>query len=114
MGSDNFNIKWIGYQENQNKVWGWFLDDAVIDERKGFWRYGTCFCFWAVCGKTISIKKRLYHRSELDRIICKKIDNGYKAINEIDLAGMWPSFRDDLHRKMIFETLSMDSWGMQQ
>lgn len=78
----------------------------VYDERK----HKIAFCFWAVCGKTISIKKHVYRYGEMELLAKKKIGNGYKQITTEELCGMWPGFYDDLHRKVIFETLSFDSW----
>lgn len=106
--SDRFDIRWIGHCEPGNKIWGWYFDNAILEARKDIWRSKVCFCFWAVCGKTISIKPHTYRYHQMDELTKKKVGNGYTEISKDQLLVMWPEFHQDLHRKVIFEMLSSD------
>lgn len=114
MGSDRFDIRWIGYQETDKKIWGWYLDGLRSGESIDLWRPRSCFCFWAVCGKTISIKEHSYRLSHMEGLINKKVANGYRSMSTDELISIWPSFMEDLHRRVIFESLSSDALGGNQ
>ena len=105
---NKFDLQWISYYEPDRKIWGWFtksdpLDDSETVKRQ--WGLKNCYCFWAVCGKTISMNKHLIFPRNMERLQEKKLSNKYQKITEQDLLAMWPSFYDDLHNRFIFASL---------
>lgn len=108
MGSDRFDIRWVGHCTPEDKIWGWYIDDSMQVSPSLPGRTKIFFCFWAVRGKTISIKQHQFYTFKIDNLVKKKIANRYQGISREDLINMWPSFYEDLHRRVIFETLSGD------
>lgn len=108
MVSTRFEIHWVCYYEPEKKVWGWFTDRQVetTDQFRRRWGIRECYCFWAVCGKTISLNKHVVLPHNMDKLQGKKLANKYQKISEDDLLTMWPSFHEDLHNKFIFASLS--------
>ena len=99
-------LRFIARYEPSNKVWGWYTDLVDVDGVKR--RYA--FAFWAVIGKTISIKRHpLWGRSNLRDLEKQKITNKYFEITEAELLERWPSFWDDLEQRLLFVSLS-DGW----
>ena len=75
------------------------------ETRRG-WGTRECFCFWAVVGKTINMKKHLLMGDNMGYLEKKKQANKYQEIDESRLLDMWPSFREDLSNRYIFYMLS--------
>lgn len=108
MTTQRFELRWICYYEPENKLWGWFLDSQSENKNNLTRRWGIrdCYCFWAVCGKTISLNKHVMLPHNMDKLQDKKLANKYLEISETDLLAMWPSFHEDLHNRFIFASLS--------
>lgn len=108
MSQNRFNLHWICYYEPEKKIWGWFTNpssDSQPDRRRQ-WGLKDCYCFWAVCGKTISMNKHVMLPHNMDKLQDKKLANKYQAISEAELLTMWPSFYEDLHNRFVFASLS--------
>lgn len=108
MIANKFEIRWIGYYEPDQKIWGWFINTSENNPNPHVrnWGLRNCYCFWAVCGKTISINKHVMLPHNMDGLQNKKLANKYQQISEDKLLEMWPSFHGDLHDKFIFASLS--------
>jgi hypothetical protein len=103
-----FELRWVCYYEPEKKLWGWFLDKQSVDKSRGLnqWGIRDCYCFWAVCGKTISLNKHVIQPRNMDKLQYRKLANKYQEISQEDLLSMWPSFHEDLHNRFIFASLS--------
>jgi hypothetical protein len=110
MSQNRFNIHWICYYEPEKKIWGWFTnptsDSSQSERSRRQWGLKDCYCFWAVCGKTISMNKHVMLPHNMDKLQDKKLANKYQPITEDELLTMWPSFHEDLHNRFIFASLS--------
>lgn len=105
MSDTGYNIRWLGYCEHTDKLWGWFRapgsdDDSRFGERDNY-------CFWAVNGKTISMNKhRAWSPHTMDKLVEAKVKNGYVSKTTSELIEMWPSFMTDLEHRFIWLKLS--------
>jgi len=105
MSDTGYNIRWLGYCEHNDKLWGWFRapgsgDDGRFGERDSY-------CFWAVRGKTISMNKhRIWSPHSMDRMVDAKIKNGYASIKLEDALAMWPTMMEDMQHRFLFLRLS--------
>lgn len=108
MTADKFELRWVCYYEPEHKLWGWFINPKELSSNEQLNRWGmkNCYCFWAVCGKTISLNKHLSLTHNMDRLQDKKLANKYQRISEDELIAMWPSFHEDLQNRFIFAKLS--------
>jgi hypothetical protein len=101
MAKNTFEFGWISHCEHGNKIWGWF-SDRTRDER--IWNN---YCFWAVCGKTISFTKYPhYDKHAINNLQTRKITNKYTPITMDKLLAMWPDFARDLDHKFVWDKLS--------
>lgn len=108
MSTNNIDIRWVGIYKPQMKVWGWYIDSNKFQSnQRSNWGIKDCFCFWAICGKTININKHLYIPYSMQKLVNKKISNSYVHIEPIDeFIKLWPTFYQDLSNRIVFKTLS--------
>jgi hypothetical protein len=109
MNNDRFQIQWIAHVMPGDKIWGWFLDAESANQsppHRRYWGLRNCYAFWAVTGKTITIKRHVMIGSALEDLQKKKLANKYQQITEQQLLTMWPTFREDLQARFIFSQLA--------
>lgn len=105
MEDRKFELRWIGYCEANNKVWGWLVDPKSPGANNKY-AAKECYCFWSVVGKTISMNKHHYRTWEMEALEKKKVGNKYLQITEEQLMEMWPTFWGDFHNRFVFATLA--------
>jgi hypothetical protein len=105
MEDRKFELRWVGYCEANNKVWGWFVD-ANKERGKSKYAQSECYCFWSVVGKTISMNKHSYRSWDMEALEKKKLANKYELITQDQLIEMWPNFQEDLNNRFVFATLA--------
>jgi predicted DNA-binding WGR domain protein len=90
------NYCWIGWckEDNHDKVW------AVIDS--GNYNYTTV---WGRRGKKLQTKPFSGGSYELGRLIGKKQDKGYRAVDKSNLDVIYPDFEKDLEQTAIWAVL---------
>jgi len=107
--TDKYIFEKTLYLPARNKVWGIVLSPrdlqkSAFNNSKGF--YTHYWTWWAVVGKKLSMSHHLYSMSSISFLTQKKLSYDYKLINEAELLEMWPTVREEIHGKIIFEVLS--------
>lgn len=98
-------LQFISYYQPSDKIWGWFTRES--DQPTGQARKQWAYAFWAVVGKTISIKRhRIYGWSQMQALEETKVANKYMKLSEAELLQRWPSFHDDMDQRLLFLSLS--------
>lgn len=99
-------LTWIGYCEPTNKIWGSFydVDDNSMTKFGRYYGRRYVYVFWAMVGKTISIKR---HHSEyyISSLIDAKLKNKYEIISEEKLLDIWPMVYEEIGSKLLFYKL---------
>jgi len=92
----NIQYRFIGWcrdeLKNADKVWG----AIAISNNK-------CITFWGRRGKALQTKV-VNDDWDLDRLINKKRDKGYRSVDQQHLERVYPEFQSDLERTAV--------WGM--
>lgn len=100
--------KFIGWcrdeEKNQDKVW------IVIDLSAGDvnWAHDRPYAtVWGRRGKRLQHK--IVHCSgyDIDRLVDKKRDKGYKKVFKQDLDGVYPEFEQDLEQTAVWALLTV-------
>jgi hypothetical protein len=85
-----FKFHWIGWfrEGTSDKVWGYCSQPSSE----------TCYIFWGRRGKALSFKRdtEYYARG----VKYKKANKGYSEINEKQLTDIWPTFGNDLSKRL--------------
>ena len=109
---DRYPVKFICHYEPMDKVWGWILppqyDKPLPNAYSSSWREPhTAYAFWAVVGKTITVKTHHYHnKGSMHGLEKRKIANKYVEMPVDDLLIRWPTFWEQLEQAIIFHKLS--------
>ena len=109
MNKNRFQIQWVAHVMPGDKVWGWLLDSESVNQpppHRRYWGLRNCYAFWAVTGKSITIKRHVMIGSVMEDLQKKKIANKYQQITEEGLLQIWPEFYTDLHDRFVFNQLS--------
>ena len=109
---DKYPIKFLCHYEPMDKIWGWILpphtaDDPVLSYSSSWREPHTAYAFWAVVGKTITVKTHHYHnKGSMHGLEKRKIANKYVEMPVDDLLTRWPTFWEQLEQAIIFHKLS--------
>lgn len=105
--SENFEIKWLGYNEapNHNRIWGWL----VVTQNQNV------FAFWGVKGKEVDFKahESLIGPKHIRRDIenrmnyqtSQKQKKGFKEIDPSHYVMLVPSFMEDIEADLMAHIL---------
>jgi hypothetical protein len=112
--SDRYPVKFICHYEPMDKVWGWTLPpqyDKALPLQSPYssrpQEPHIAYAFWAVVGKTISVKShRYYNRGSLRGLELRKLANKYVEMPGDALLERWPMFWEQLEQALIFHKLS--------
>lgn len=86
-----------------NKVWGWFVTKPLPSSYSDKYIHIPAWCYWGHVGKTINVTAVTTGRCEY--LSGSKTVDGYHSISHDELLSLWPTFYEDLHIRMIAETL---------
>ena len=110
--ADDYEINFVSWYEPSNKVWGWFTTKQAQtllvngDTAKRVKRPREVFAFWAVIGKTITIKRHRPWQNNMDWLKRKKIEGKYVEITPMEFDALWTTFSDDIDQRMMLLRLS--------
>lgn len=109
---EEYDLAFIAFYEPSGKIWGWFTTkdhrNLLIngDSAKRVRRPRETYAFWAVVGKTITIKKHRPWQNNLDWLKRKKLDGKYVETTADHLYEIWPGFNDDMDQRLLFLRLT--------
>lgn len=108
---DKYPIKFLCHYEPMDKVWGWILPPQPESPKNLYssdWRGPhVSYAFWAVVGKTITVKTHSYYnKGSMHGLEKRKITNKYVEIPVDEMLQRWPGFWDQLEQAIIFHKLS--------
>ena len=91
-----------------DKVWGIILiaEDVPVSEA---WHFHTnkYITFWGRRGAKLQTKLVNGSHYDMDQLFRKKINKGYKEIEEYELDEVYPEFRSDLEKTALWATLKL-------
>lgn len=108
--ADDHEIAFLAYYEPSHKIWGWLAPRHRNDRRSNPWLSDTrrpmeIIAFWAVIGRTITVKRHLW-RSNLNQVKTKKLAGKYVEMSTERLLELWPTFVEDMDQRLLFLRLS--------
>lgn len=101
------DFKFIGWmnEDSHDKVWG-----IILFKKREDWRgpfdptYDECVVFWGRRGKKLQMQRKTDDR-DLARTLEKKIEKGYKQVEENKLYEVYPNFQEDLEMLTVMAAL---------
>jgi hypothetical protein len=100
----NVGLIWSGWntEGNSDKVWGVFKHGGNVYNIPS----GTkVYIFWGARGKSMMFKEDTWHY-DVQHLISKKQNKGYKEINYHKLLTIWPDFEETLSERFTLFILS--------
>lgn len=111
MSADSkYLVNFLCYYEPMDKIWGWILppqyNKTLINQHHSWRNPQIAYAFWAVVGKTISIKSHAYYnKGSMHALERRKINNKYVDMPEELILERWPAFVEQLEQALIFHKL---------
>ena len=82
------------------------INKTLINQHHSWRNPQIAYAFWAVVGKTISIKSHAYYnKGSMHALERRKINNKYVDMPEELILERWPAFVEQLEQALIFHKL---------